>query len=101
MQIPSMSGGEGPVFLDNLDCTSSDDDLLSCHTLFTSLGLSNCTHTQDVSVRCTGIILKYLGKMYTYYCTTSVVQILMSVQLTATIVTNAVKTQLVAFFAAV
>ena len=55
MQVPPTPGsGSAPVFLNNLDCSSSDTDILSCHTLFSSVGLSNCTHAQDVSVRCLG-----------------------------------------------
>ena len=57
MQITTTSYGSGPIFLDELECTSSDIDLLSCRTTFTSVGLTNCKHNQDVSVRC-------LGKVY-------------------------------------
>ena len=55
IQIPTSLFGSGPIFLDNLDCTASDTDLLSCRTEFTSLGLTECQHNQDVSVRCQGM----------------------------------------------
>ena len=55
MQINTTSFGSGPIFLEGLDCTTSDTDLLSCRTIFTSVGLTGCKHSQDVSVRCQGI----------------------------------------------
>ena len=60
MQISTTFYGSGPIFLDALECTSSDTDLLGCGTTFTSVGLTRCNHSQDVSVRCQGI---------TYNCT--------------------------------
>ena len=55
MKIPTTAPGTGPIFLDNLECTSTDNDLLSCRTPFTSVGLASCEHTDDVSVRCLGM----------------------------------------------
>ena len=45
-----------PIFLSQLDCHSDDEDLLQCNRVsdIPSLGLHSCTHSQDVSVRCTG-----------------------------------------------
>ena len=57
IQIPTTFYGSGPIFLDELECTSSDNDLLSCRTTFTSVGLTSCNHSQDVSVRCIGMIV--------------------------------------------
>ena len=51
--IPTTTLGSNPIFLDQLDCNSMDTDLLECNR-FLSLGLHTCTHSQDVSVRCTG-----------------------------------------------
>ena len=49
--------GSGPIFLEGLECTTSDVDLLNCPTIFTSVGLTDCQHNQDVSVRCRGMLL--------------------------------------------
>ena len=50
--------GSGPIFLDRLDCTPNDTSLLDCHSFAVySLGLPQCDHSQDVSIRCRG---KYL-----------------------------------------
>ena len=57
VQITTTSFGSGPIFLEALECTTSDTDLLNCHTTFTSVGLTDCSHNQDVSVKCRGIIL--------------------------------------------
>ena len=57
VQITTTSFGSGPIFLEALECTTSDTDLLNCHTTFTSVGLTDCNHNQDVSVKCRGIIL--------------------------------------------
>ena len=51
--------GSGPIFLDRLDCTLDDTSLLDCHSFSVySLGLPQCDHSQDVSIRCRG---KYLS----------------------------------------
>jgi len=47
--------GSGPIFLDQLDCTQNDVSLLECSSpSFYSLGLPQCDHSQDVSIRCRG-----------------------------------------------
>ena len=54
--IPTrMPGENSPIFLEQLDCTSSDTDLLQCNSYSDANGIHTCTHSQDVSVRCTGI----------------------------------------------
>ena len=55
MQITTTLFGSGPIFLEGLECSSSDTDLLNCRTTFTSVGLTDCKHNQDVSVMCPGI----------------------------------------------
>ena len=45
--------GTGPIFLDELDCRGTEDNLLECNA-FTDLGLSTCDHSQDVGARCRG-----------------------------------------------
>jgi len=42
--------GSGPVFLSNVGCSGSEENLLQCsHTV--DVG-SYCTHSRDVGVRC-------------------------------------------------
>ena len=55
VQITTTSFGSGPIFLEGLECSASDTDLLNCRTTFTSVGLTDCKHNQDVSVMCLGI----------------------------------------------
>ena len=56
MQITTTLFGSGPIFLEGLECSTSDTDLLNCRTTFTSVGLTDCKHNQDVSVMCQGIL---------------------------------------------
>ena len=56
--ITTISHGSGPIFLEGLECTALDMDLLSCYTIYTSVGLTNCEHSQDVSVRCQGNVIE-------------------------------------------
>ena len=51
-----MIGENRPIFLEQLDCTSTDIKLLECSS-FSTLGIHGCTHSQDVSVQCTGRVL--------------------------------------------
>lgn len=46
-------GENSPIFLEALDCTSADTNLLQCNSVSVP-GIHSCTHSQDVSVRCTG-----------------------------------------------
>ena len=45
--------GFGPIFLERLECTQEDTNILECPH-FSPLGLVNCDHSLDVSIRCTG-----------------------------------------------
>ena len=50
--------GNGPVFLSDIQCTGSEEDLLECrNTLFVG---SYCTHGRDVGVRCEGMVIEYV-----------------------------------------
>ena len=42
-----------PIFLEELDCTTTDTDILLCNS-YSRLGINSCNHAQDISVRCTG-----------------------------------------------
>lgn len=55
----SQQTATGPIFLEQLDCTSEDSDLLMCNSLSVP-GIHSCTHSQDAGVRCKG--------MYTFCC---------------------------------
>ena len=46
--------GSGPIFLSNVQCTSSKSSLLLC-TSSPILSTSTCTHARDAGVRCEGL----------------------------------------------
>ena len=59
MQLNSkFQEGDGPIFLDGLECDGDEDDLLSCRSS-ALLGIADCFHTEDVGITCP-------GKKYTY-----------------------------------
>ena len=47
--------GSGPIFLDQLQCSDSDQSLLECG-MGRAVGLHRCSHSMDVGIRCTGKI---------------------------------------------
>ena len=61
--------GSGPIFLDQLVCSESDENLLECRKN-SRLGLHSCDHKGDVGVRCAGehlrLLLLALTKTSTY-----------------------------------
>ena len=52
-EIISGEPGSGPIFIELLECTLEDTDVLNCPS-FSPLGLVNCDHSFDVSIRCKG-----------------------------------------------
>ena len=46
--------GSGPIFLDDVQCTSSSTQLLECFS--TPILSHNCLHSADAGVKCEGII---------------------------------------------
>ena len=53
--------GTGPIHLDNVGCTGTEQTLLSCSH---STSTSNCGHHEDAGVACIGMKLRY--PYYTY-----------------------------------
>ena len=45
--------GSGPIFLDQLQCSDSDQSLLECG-MGRAVGLHRCNHSMDVGIRCSG-----------------------------------------------
>jgi len=45
--------GAGPIFLDQLRCSGTENSLLECNR-FAGLGLHSCDHFQDAGVSCIG-----------------------------------------------
>ena len=43
----------GPIFLDQLGCSGTENSLLQCNR-YAGLGLHSCDHSQDAGVRCIG-----------------------------------------------
>ena len=48
--------GSGPIFLDQLQCSGSEQSLLDCPT-FTDVGLHSCDHSMDAGVKCQGLYM--------------------------------------------
>ena len=48
--------GTGPIYLDDVACTSSAGQLLECYSR--PISRHNCLHSADAGVGCEGIILK-------------------------------------------
>lgn len=46
----SFGEGAGQVWLDNTQCTGSEEEILDCST--STSGVNSCTHAQDAGVRC-------------------------------------------------
>ena len=44
------SGGQGPVWMDDVRCGGSEPHLLACD--HAPLGDNNCAHSEDAAVRC-------------------------------------------------
>ncbi len=42
--------GTGPIFLDDVQCTGTEDNLFSCP--HNGIGIHNCAHSEDAGVRC-------------------------------------------------
>ena len=42
--------GTGPILIDDVECTGSEDRLISCR--HTPIGVHNCIHLEDSGVRC-------------------------------------------------
>ena len=42
--------GEGPIHLDNVQCTGEEESLLDCH--HRGIGIHDCQHYEDASVIC-------------------------------------------------
>lgn len=49
-----------PIFLDQLYCTDNDEALQDCRRGIVGLGLTTCSHHEDVWVRCLGGFRNYL-----------------------------------------
>lgn len=52
-EIIDGESGSGPIYLERLECSPEDANILDCPH-FSPLGLVNCDHSLDVSIRCTG-----------------------------------------------
>jgi len=47
--------GGGPIFLDDVQCSSSSSQLLECHSK--TVASRNCLHTDDAGVGCEGTFI--------------------------------------------
>ena len=58
--------GTGPIYLDNLECTSSETRLVDC--LHTGFGVHNCAHSEDAGLRCQTPSSSYLLLYHVVMC---------------------------------
>ena len=49
----SFQKGSGPIFLDQLQCSGSDQSLFDCD-MGQTIGLHHCNHSMDVGIKCSG-----------------------------------------------
>lgn len=49
----AFSEGDGPIFLDYLECDGDEADLLDCRRN-SPLGIVECSHSSDVGIICPG-----------------------------------------------
>ena len=58
--------GIGPIFFTNIGCSGSESSLLECSR--SVFGVTSCTHSQDIGVKCEGNDLKHqLSLIYALY----------------------------------
>ncbi|CAC5408442.1 unnamed protein product [Mytilus coruscus] len=50
----SLADYHGPIYLDDLSCNGSEDNLLKCR--MGTIGENKCSHEEDVSIKCQGYI---------------------------------------------
>ena len=57
MVVNDNQAGSGPIFLDNVDCSDTDTELISCPTRLNVFGLrsASCSHNEDIGVACIGM----------------------------------------------
>ena len=53
----------GPIFLDELYCTEKDNSLQDCRRGILIIGLTTCSHTEDVWVKCFGKISDHKNEL--------------------------------------
>ena len=58
----------GPIFLDQLLCTESDSSLQECDRHIRTFGFTSCNHSQDVWIRCRGMILNRVTLGFSSFC---------------------------------
>ena len=52
--VPRATLREGPIFLDQLFCSNTDQTLQECSSGIRAIGLTTCNHSEDVWVQCSG-----------------------------------------------
>ena len=68
--------GTGPILFTDLHCSGSEHSLLACHK--SVFGVTSCTHSHDVGLKCEGNVMKDHSVMWVlhvrscfYYSNTS------------------------------
>ena len=55
LQSAFFGQGSGSIWLDDVSCLGQESSLLSCSS--NEIGVENCGHGEDASVRCSGTIM--------------------------------------------
>ena len=79
--------GSGPIFLDDVQCTSASSQLLECPSR--PILSHNCLHSADAGVACEGMLIlsfKYISDMCLNWCTSDMLYYNMSYSLTFIII---------------
>ena len=56
--------GTGRIWLDNVQCTGSEEELVMCRA--SSSGVNSCSHSQDAGVRCGNSVI--LWSIFMHAC---------------------------------
>ena len=52
---PSSFKNSGPIYLDELFCTDMDETIQECQRGIRAIGLTTCTHLEDIWIQCNGL----------------------------------------------
>lgn len=79
LRLAAFGAGTGPIWLDNLLCTGSEQALNECpHNGF---GTHDCSHNEDAGVRCRGTYIHYYICTLQTHCNMSYTQALYPISL--------------------
>ena len=66
LSFAAFGQGTGPILLDNVACGGSEARLFDCPN--SGVGIHNCGHSEDASVRCQSMLLYTFTKVVCAFC---------------------------------